>query len=274
MADHLVGGQRPSELLSILCIPASGRAGLHDADGFSAKGRHRAIDHGFDRGQGVAAVAEQGVGRELHIPEFEIAGTAAAEPRKIAQGEAARALRHQEQAELVRLPEPSSTRAETMICPAALPSSTAVLCRRGASRQASSSPWSERRQIEARLTFRMRECQNQRAVGDIWQQRLLRFRAAFRDQRRADHDGREIRLGDEAAPECFHQDADLDRAAAEPAMGLGDRQRQPAEIGELLPDVGAEAERIAGDLAAVIGGIGLGRSGRHFRAATAARHSR
>ena len=40
-------------------------------------------------------------------------------------------------------------------------------------------------------------------------------------------------------------------------MGLGDRQREPAEIGELFPDLGAEAERIAGDLAAVIGGIGL-----------------
>ena len=113
-------------------------------------------------------------------------------------------------------------------------------------------------EIEARLTFRMRECQIQRAVGDLWQQRLLlRFRAAFRYQRCADHDGGEIRLGDKPAPERFHQDADLDRAAAEPAMGLGNRQRQPAEIGELLPDVGAEAERIAGDLAAVIGGIGL-----------------
>ena len=113
-------------------------------------------------------------------------------------------------------------------------------------------------EIEARLAFRMRECQIQRTVGDLWQQRLLlRLRAAFRDQRCADHDGREIGLGDQAAPERFHQDADLDRAAAEPAMGLGDRQRQPAEIGELLPDIGAEAERIAGDLAAVIGGIGL-----------------
>ena len=40
-------------------------------------------------------------------------------------------------------------------------------------------------------------------------------------------------------------------------MGLGDRQRQPAEIGKLLPDIGAEAERIVRDLTAVIGGIGL-----------------
>src|SRR6185369_927546 len=82
-------------------------------------------------------------------------------------------------------------------------------------------------------------------------------RAAFGDQRRADHDGGKVRLGDETAAERFHQDADFDRAAAEPAMGLGDRQRQPAEIGELLPQIGAEAEWLACDLAAVIGGIGF-----------------
>ncbi|MHC2256571.1 hypothetical protein ACVILK_006263 [Bradyrhizobium embrapense] len=46
------------------------------------------------------------------------------------------------------------------------------------------------------------------------------------------------RLGHQAAAECFHQQPDLDRAAAEPAMGFGDRQRQPAELGELLPDRG------------------------------------
>ena len=104
----------------------------------------------------------------------------------------------------------------------------------------------------------MRECQTQRTVGDFWQQRLLlRVRAEFRDQRRADHDGREIRLGDKAAPERFHQYADFDRTAAEPAVGLGNRQRQPAEFGELLPEIGTEAERFAGDLSAVIGGIGL-----------------
>ena len=82
----------------------------------------------------------------------------------------------------------------------------------------------------------MRECQIQRSIGDFRQQRLLlRLGAAFRYQRRTKHDGREIRLGDEAAPERFHQDADLNRAAAEPAMGFRNRQRQPAEVGELLP---------------------------------------
>ena len=42
-----------------------------------------------------------------------------------------------------------------------------------------------------------------------------------------------------------------------PPYSSRDRQRQPAEIGELFPDRRAEAERIVRDLAAVIGVIGL-----------------
>ena len=68
----------------------------------------------------------------------------------------------------------------------------------------------------------------------------------------------EIGFGDQPAPEGFHHDADLDRAGAEPAIGLRDRQRQPAELGELFPDRGAEAERIARRAAAMIGVIGFG----------------
>ena len=85
MPDHLVGGQRPSELFSDLGVfERLVEQRLHDADGLRPKRGHGAIDHGFDRGQRVAAIAEQGVGRKLHIPEFEIAGPAAAKPRKIA----------------------------------------------------------------------------------------------------------------------------------------------------------------------------------------------
>ena len=92
----------------------------------------------------------------------------------------------------------------------------------------------------------MRERQTERTVGDLWQHRLLlRLAAAFRDQAGADHHRREIGFGDQPAPEGFHHDAGLDRAGAEPAIGFGNRQRQPAEIGELFPDRGAEAERIA-----------------------------
>ena len=104
----------------------------------------------------------------------------------------------------------------------------------------------------------MRERQIERAVGDRRQQRLLlRLAAAFGDQCRADHHRGEIGFGNQPAPERFHQDADLDRAAAKPAMVLGDRQRQPAELGELLPDLGAEAERIVRQETAMVGVVGL-----------------
>ena len=85
MPDHLVGGQRPSELLSDFCVfERLVEQRLHDADGLRPKRGHRAVDHGFDRGQGVASIAEQGVGRKLHIPDFEIARPPAAKPRKVA----------------------------------------------------------------------------------------------------------------------------------------------------------------------------------------------
>jgi len=101
MPDHLIGGQRAPELFSYFGVfQRLVEQRLHDADGLGAKCGHRAIDYGFDRRQRVAAVAEQGVGGKMHIPEFEIAGPAAAKPRKVARGDAARALRHQEQAEL------------------------------------------------------------------------------------------------------------------------------------------------------------------------------
>ncbi len=113
-------------------------------------------------------------------------------------------------------------------------------------------------EIEARRALRMRERQTQRAVGDLRQHRLLlRLAAAFRDQAGADHHRREIGFGNQPAPKGFHHDAGLDRAGAEPAIFLRNRQRQPAEIGELLPDRGAEAERIARAAAAVIGVIGF-----------------
>ena len=206
--------------------------------------RHRAVDRGLDRGQGVTrAAAEQGVGRPIarrSARRLQARPPPSRGKSRTASPRVPRGTRNRQS--LPALPAAIPMRAETMIWLAAWPSSTAVL-------RPSSPPavrcFCCRRpdvgKIKARLTLRMRECQNQRAVGDVRQQRLLlRFRAAFRDQRRADHDGREIWLRHQPAPERLHQDADLDGAAAEPAMGLGDRQRQPAELGELLPELGAD----------------------------------
>src|SRR5260370_41397822 len=63
-------------------------------------------------------------------------------------------------------------------------------------------------------------------------------------------------LGKEPTPERFHKKAGPDRAVAESAIGFTDRQRQPAEIGELFPDRRTEAELIAGLTAAMIGVVG------------------
>ena len=157
-------------------------------------------------------------------------------------------------------PSSLAMRAETMIWSAALPSITAVLwpSRRQPSgvRFAVVSTWPR---SKTRRTFRMRERKNQRTVGNLGKNGLLlRLASAFGYKRRADHDGCKIGLRDQAAAERFHQDAGFDRAGAEPAIGLADRQRQPAEVGELFPDVGAETKRIAGNAAAVIGVIGPG----------------
>ena len=100
VADHLIGRQRLSELLSDFCVfERLIQQRLHDADGFGAERRHRAVDHRLDRRQRIRAVAEQGIGSEVHIPEIEVAGPAAAEPREIALDETGRIRRHQEQAE-------------------------------------------------------------------------------------------------------------------------------------------------------------------------------
>src|SRR4029078_12404622 len=73
----------------------------------------------------------------------------------------------------------------------------------------------------------------------------------------AKHDRGKIGLGDQPAAERLHQNAGLDRAAAEPAMLFGNRQRQPAEIGKFLPDRRREAERFGSRLAAMLGIVGL-----------------
>ena len=261
MPDHLVGRQRPAELLAhpgVFQRPVE--QGLHHADRLGTERGQRAVDHGLDFRQGVAAVAEPGIGGEPNVPEIEIAGAAAAEPRKIPQGESGGASRHQEQAQMACRAvvagdaggndELIGRMAVEHRCLVAVePPAIRRRLRRGL----------HMRQIEARGAFRMRECEQQRTAGDLGKNRLfLRRMAGFGDQAGADHDGRKIGLRDQAAAERFHQDGSLDRSGAEPAMGLVDRQRQPAERGELSPDLRGKAERIVRGAAALIGVIGLG----------------
>ena len=66
---------------------------------------------------------------------------------------------------------------------------------------------------------------------------LLRFGAAMFEEAAADHDGRHVRLDHQRLAEFLHDDQRVDRAAAEAAMLFGQRRRQQAEFGELLPMV-------------------------------------
>ena len=65
VANDLVGGQRPAELLAHFGVfQRHVEHDLHDADRLGAERGQRAVDHGFDVRQRIAAVAEQGVRRE------------------------------------------------------------------------------------------------------------------------------------------------------------------------------------------------------------------
>src|SRR5262245_5508804 len=102
----------------------------------------------------------------------------------------------------------------------------------------------------------MRKGKIERAFGDLRKQcRLLRICAAAGDQPRTDYDGGKIRLGHQPAPERLHQNPDFNGSPAEAAVLFGNRQRQPAEVGELLPDRRTEAVGLGRSLAPVVGGI-------------------
>jgi hypothetical protein len=52
---------------------------------------------------------------------------------------------------------------------------------------------------------------------------------------------REQRRGEEAAPRLLEQHHEIDEAEPGAAVGLGDGEAEPAELGELLPGVGRVA---------------------------------
>src|SRR5262249_27647865 len=57
---------------------------------------------------------------------------------------------------------------------------------------------------------------------------------------------------DEPATERLHDDQRVDRVAAGAAVGLGQRDRQRAEIGELAPEIAAEAGVGGDDVLALV----------------------
>ena len=88
----------------------------------------------------------------------------------------------------------------------------------------------------------MREGELHRAGGDLRQDlALLRIAAGQAERGGAQHDRRQIRLQHQVPAEGLHQQHDVDRAAAEAAMLLGDRQAEQAELGIALPECLAPA---------------------------------
>ena len=113
--------------------------------------------------------------------------------------------------------------------------------------------------VVARLPLAVRERELHAAVGDRRQHaRLLRIAAAETHRGAAQHHGRQIRLQDQRAAERLHHQHDLDRAAAEPAVLLGERQAEQAEFGVLRPQRGAPAARLLEVVLALIERVAVG----------------
>ena len=105
----------------------------------------------------------------------------------------------------------------------------------------------------------MRERELHAAVGDRRQHaRLLRIAGTEAHRGAAEHHGRQIRLQDQRAAERLHHQHDLDRAAAEPTVFLGERQTEQPKFGVLRPQRGAPAARLLEMVLALIERIAVG----------------
>ena len=113
----------------------------------------------------------------------------------------------------------------------------------------------------------MGEREPQLAGRDRRDQRLaLRGAGAVAQDAAAENDGREIGLQRERAAERLLDQHGLDRAAAEAAVGFGERRAEQAEFGILAPELLAEAERArAVGLAALEARSGPSSGGRDCR---------
>jgi hypothetical protein len=101
-------------------------------------------------------------------------------------------------------------------------------------------------QVVARLALEVGEGQRERPVGDLGDQpRALRLAPAQAQEAAAEHDGREVGLDDEPAPERLHHDHHLDGPGAEAAVALLEGQAQEPELGVGGPQPVAEAPRPA-----------------------------
>ncbi len=114
-------------------------------------------------------------------------------------------------------------------------------------------------EIVARVLLELRERKGLAAVDDAGNVRgLLLGRTAMAQEAAADHDGGEIRLQHQRLAERLHHDHGFDRAGAEAAIGLRERQAEQALLGELAPDGLAPAALLLLVLLARIEIVGVG----------------
>ncbi len=99
-------------------------------------------------------------------------------------------------------------------------------------------------EIVTRLPLVMGEGHAQRAAGDRGDQLGALHRVCrVAQEPTGEHHGREIGFEHETAPERLHDDHGLDRAAAEPALGLGEGEAEKPHFGIPRPEIGRPALR-------------------------------
>ena len=114
-------------------------------------------------------------------------------------------------------------------------------------------------QVVARLPLAMREGQGHLAFGDLRQdRRFLRLVAGQAQRGAAQHDRRQIRFERQDPAERLHDQHDLDRAAAKPAMFLGEGQTQAGPARHSATTAPCSSPRVRRDSR----GAGQSRNGR------------
>ncbi len=243
MPQHLIVRQRLAELDALSGV-GDGRLEqhLHAAGRLRRHRRDGVIHHLLDRGQRIRIVAEQRAGRHCDLDKLDIAGAAAIQGWIGRDGQPFGRRGDGEHADARPLTlvagdtrgdqqcvRPGRTEHD-ILAPGDVPA--LVRARRHG------------RDIferKARLRLGMGECEQRLAFGNRWQQLgFLLLRAELGDQPRGNHRGRQIRLDHQRAAERLHDDAGFDGARTEAAILFRDREPEPAEIGELAPDLAAE----------------------------------
>ena len=246
MLHHLIRADRLAELFARPAVFQCHRVQrLHGADALRRGRRDAGLDHPLDQRQALADLTQHRIGADLHAGQRHLGGTLFVAHRVSAPRHTVRVRIHQEQRDAVGIVALAGcARAHHKRIGAVAMRDDALGAVQHPVRAAFFRGGHHIGDVVAGLSLAMRERQLHAAVGDRRQHaRLLRIAGAETHRRAAQYHGRQIRLQDQRAAERLHHQHDLDRAAAEPAVFLGERQTEQAEVGVLRPHRGAPAAR-------------------------------